>query len=104
MTLQDYSKERQIFENRLFSEDVLIRSTKENVRNVLPYIEQMHPFVKHYELFELAMLNKFRRQNQAKVFSEADGGAKDESLKEEKLNEYLTNLDRQKKRQIQIND
>ena len=40
--LREQSKDKQIFENTLYSEDVLIRSTKENIKNNFPYIEKMH--------------------------------------------------------------
>ena len=46
-TIKDQVKEKQIFENKLFSEDLLIRSSRENQRNVLPFMSFMAPFI-HY--------------------------------------------------------
>ena len=52
----------------------------------------MVPIVREYELYELVMLNQFKqKQSSSRGFGQEDGGAKDESLKEEKLNEYLSN-------------
>ena len=44
-TIREQTKDKQIFENVLFSEDMLIRSMRENQKNVIPYISLMKPFI-----------------------------------------------------------
>jgi len=43
--IRDQSKDKQIFQNTLYSEDMLIRSTKENVSQTIPFIQLMGRFV-----------------------------------------------------------
>jgi len=47
----------------LFSEDMLIRSMRENQKNVIPFISLMKPFIATYELYELGLINSFQLYN-----------------------------------------
>ena len=51
--IREQSKDKQIFDNQLYSEDLLIRSTKEGLRHVLPFLEKMQPLIKTYGLEDL---------------------------------------------------
>ena len=100
--IREQSKDKQIFENQLYSEDLLIRSTKEGLRHVLPFLEKMHNMVKTFGLDDLVQLNKFSKwhnQDRRYGFDEKDGGVKDETMKEERLNEYLSNKQKMQMRQ-----
>jgi hypothetical protein len=80
---------------------VLIRSTKENVSQTIPFVQLMGRFVHHYNLYDLMSLNKFQCKK-TKYFGQDDGGVKDEHVKEEKLAEYLSNKQKQLLRQKQL--
>ena len=50
----------------------------------------MGKFIHVYNLYDLMSLNKFQCKK-TKYFGQDDGGVKDETIKEEKLAEYLSN-------------
>lgn len=65
----------------------------------------MHQFVHHHNLGDLCQLSKFnfyQRTENKKQFSHEDGGVKDDFMKEEKLNEYLSNKNKQQLRQVSM--
>lgn len=74
---------------------MLIRSTAENLKQNVPFIEMMRPLVQKHNLFDLCNLNRFKRFEDRKYFREDECGMKDETMKEDKLNEYLSNKHRQ---------
>jgi hypothetical protein len=86
--IRELSKDKQIYQNSLYSEDMLIRSTKENRCHYLPYIEKMNDFVVRHNLQELCSLNYFCRykgQDNHRRYIE-DGVVKDETLIEDRFN------------------
>ena len=51
--LKELTKDKQIFMNKLYSDDMLIRSMKESLKNVLPYLPHLDPFLKENDLWEV---------------------------------------------------
>jgi hypothetical protein len=79
---------------------MLIRSTADNLKHTLPFIEKMVPMVKKYDLHELCQLNHFNKyQRSGKFFNQDECGVKDETMKEEKLDEFMSNKHKQQMRQ-----
>lgn len=70
---------------------MLIRSTAENLKHNIPFVEMMQPLVQKFNLGDLCSLNRYKRFEDRKYFREDECGMKDETLKEDKLNEYVSN-------------
>ena len=92
--IREQTKDKQIFENNLYSDDVLIRSTVENQRHVLPFISMIPQFVHEHKLYDLSDLSKYADRavySHRRAFDSDNTGMKDESKKEEQLEQYLDN-------------
>ena len=93
-SIREQTKDKQIFENNLYSDDVLIRSTVENQRHVLPFISMIPQFVQEHKLYDLSDLSKYADRavySQRRAFDSDNTGMKDESKKEDQLEQYLDN-------------
>ena len=73
---------------------MLIRSTRENVKHYLPFLEKMTPIVQANDLADLVTLNQFRTfygKPNKQYFNQDDAPVKDETTKEEQLQTLLDN-------------
>ena len=106
-SIREQTKDKQIFENNLYSDDVLIRSTVENQRHVLPFISMIPQFVQEHKLYDLSDLSKYADRavySHRRAFDSDNTGMKDESKKEEQLEQYLDNKQKQQMRKMQLQD
>ncbi|CDW87611.1 cell cycle checkpoint protein rad17-like [Stylonychia lemnae] len=102
--IRSMSKDQQILNNKLVSEDLLLRSQKEIVRNILPYMKQMnHPAIN--DVKEIATFsiyghsgnswNKNGNYDRSNLVGEDE--ARDNFFKEQEIEERLQNINKSKK-------
>ncbi len=91
-------------QSNFFSDDLLLRSMRDSQSTIIPYLSQMAPFVRRFGLEDLAELQSFRRfsHDGSQQIGRDDQAARDDFLKEDKLNEYMASEKRKQRKKNQL--
>ncbi len=83
--LRDFAKENQILSGHFVSEDLLIRSNKEIVKNILPFLKYLLPISTDMAVQDLGSFKRYEKQSYGTSLFEDE--ARDNFFKEQQIEE-----------------